>query len=80
MGGFPIGGTLVGPMTCWGVKSSHCSCPLVWSEMLELLHGCLYKLGVLFVAVFRIRALLFGFYSRARDFCKLPLRHWAGRE
>ena len=35
-------------------------------------NGCFYKLGVLFVAVCLIRAVLFGVYIRAPDFWNLP--------
>ena len=38
----------------------------------EVLFGCFHKLGVLFVGVLIARALLFGVYSRAPDFWKLP--------
>ena len=35
---------------------------------MELLHGCFYKLGLLFVGVLAITALLFGLYLKALDF------------
>ena len=44
---------------------------LGWYDLM-VPYGCVYKLRVVFVGVLIIRALLFGVYSRAPGFWKLP--------